>query len=35
MDVLVMGRHILHKSEQQPMDEADARSRHLAQFQLD
>ena len=35
MDVLVLGRHILHKSEQKSaMDEA-ARTRHLAQFQLD
>jgi carbamoyltransferase len=35
MDVLVMGRHIVHKGEQRPADDSDARSRHLAQFQLD
>jgi carbamoyltransferase len=35
MDVLVMGRHIVHTSEQRPTDNTAARKRHLAQFQLD
>ena len=34
MDVLVMGRHILFKDQQQQTSETD-RSRHLAQFQVD
>jgi carbamoyltransferase len=35
MDVLVMGRHVLHKSEQRSGVELEARAQHLAQFQLD
>ncbi len=35
MDVLVLGRHILHKSRQKSALDAAARTRHLAQFQLD
>jgi carbamoyltransferase len=35
MDVLVLGRHILHKNEQNTALDAAARSRHLAQFQMD
>jgi len=34
IDVLVLGRHILHKQEQKKVN-ADVRARHLAQFQLD
>jgi hypothetical protein len=34
IDVLVLGRHVLHKSEQKKVS-AEARRRHLAQFQLD
>lgn len=35
IDVLVMGRHILLKEEQQKQVGEQARARHLAQFQLD
>ena len=35
MDVLVMGRHVLHKEEQQRKSRVEERARHLAQFQLD
>ena len=35
MDVLVLGRHILRKSEQANAMTADERQQHLAQFQLD
>jgi carbamoyltransferase len=35
MDVLVLGRHIIHKSEQKTAMDAAARTRHLAQFQMD
>ncbi|MGO9115526.1 MAG: carbamoyltransferase [Thermoguttaceae bacterium] len=35
MDVLVMGRHILHKMEQKTVMDTAQRTRHLAQFQLD
>jgi carbamoyltransferase len=35
MDVLVMGRHILHKHEQKQKLGQTERARHLAQFQLD
>jgi carbamoyltransferase len=35
IDVLVLGRHILHKDEQKQKVGADARARHLAQFKLD
>jgi carbamoyltransferase len=35
MDVLVMGRHILHKHEQEQKLGRTERARHLAQFQLD
>jgi len=35
MDVLVLGRRILHKSQQKSAMDAAARTRHLAQFQLD
>lgn len=35
MDVLVLGRHILHKHEQPQALDEQARERHLAQFQLD
>jgi carbamoyltransferase len=34
MDVLVVGRHVLLKSEQSQMSDA-ARAAHLAQFHLD
>jgi carbamoyltransferase len=35
IDVLVLGRHVLRKESQQTQAGADARQRHLAQFQLD
>ena len=35
MDVLVMGRHVLHKEEQRRKSPVEERARHLAQFQLD
>ena len=35
IDVLVLGRHILHKSEQKSIMDSAQRTRHLAQFQLD
>jgi carbamoyltransferase len=35
MDVLVLGRHILHKAEQKKVMDAAQRTQHLAQFQLD
>ncbi len=35
MDVLVLGRHILHKTQQKAVMDAAQRKRHLAQFQLD
>ena len=35
MDVLVLGRHILHKTEQRTVMDTAQRTRHLAQFQLD
>ncbi len=35
MDVLVLGRHILLKEDQEQQVEQDARAKHLAQFQLD
>ena len=35
MDVLVLGRHILHKAEQKTVMDTAQRTRHLAQFQLD
>ncbi len=35
MDVLVLGRHILHKTEQTTVMDTAQRTRHLAQFQLD
>jgi carbamoyltransferase len=35
MDVLVMGRHILHKRRQSRQCDGRERARHLAQFQLD
>ena len=35
MDVLVMGRHMVYKSNQCPADDDSARTRYLAQFQLD
>jgi carbamoyltransferase len=35
MDVLVMGRHILHKHQQKQMLGEEERATHLAQFQLD
>jgi carbamoyltransferase len=35
MDVLVMGRHILHKQRQSRQCDSRERARHLAQFQLD
>jgi len=35
MDVLVLGRHILHKADQTTVVDAAARTRHLAQFQMD
>ena len=35
MDVLVLGRHVLLKQNQQEHDSAEVREKHLAQFQLD
>lgn len=35
MDVLVLGRHVLLKANQQEQDSAGIREKHLAQFQLD
>jgi carbamoyltransferase len=35
IDVLVMGRHVLHKSEQKGVMDTAQRTEHLAQFQLD
>jgi len=35
IDVLVLGRHILHKTEQKTAMNTAQRTRHLAQFQLD
>jgi carbamoyltransferase len=35
MDVLVLGRHVLLKANQQEQDSAEIREKHLAQFQLD
>jgi carbamoyltransferase len=35
MDVLVVGRHVLLKSEQPTGASAQARAQHLAQFELD
>jgi carbamoyltransferase len=35
MEVLVLGRHMLHKHEQTKARDEQARERHLAQFQLD
>jgi carbamoyltransferase len=35
IDVLVMGRHVLHKEDQKRKVGTEARARHLAQFQLD
>ncbi len=35
MDVLVLGRHVLHKQEQKQKVGAAERAKHLAQFQLD
>ena len=35
MDVLVLGRHVLHKQEQKRKVGTAERAKHLAQFQLD
>ena len=35
MDVLVLGRHVLHKAEQRSSMETEGRTRHVSQFQLD
>jgi carbamoyltransferase len=35
IDVLVLGRHILHKTEQKTVMDSAQRTEHLAQFQLD
>ena len=35
MDVLVLGRHIVYKSEQKTVMDTAQRTQHLAQFQLD
>jgi len=35
MDVLVLGRHVLLKQQQQVQDSDEMRQKHLAQFQLD
>ena len=35
MDVLVLGRHVVHKKDQKQKVGAETRARHLAQFQLD
>ena len=35
IDVLVLGRHVLHKQDQKQKVEMETRARHLAQFQLD
>ena len=35
MDVLVMGRQILIKSEQTKQESVETRTKHLAQFKLD
>jgi carbamoyltransferase len=35
MDVLVLGRHVLHKAAQKTVMDSAQQTRHLAQFQLD